>query len=192
MSTERLKKNLTYIGYLLVAFSIYYLGRIFVENIDVLREVPLSFKNLFVLVIALVLYFMGYLIFGFAWLLQLKEKYPLFSFKYSIFIIGRSQIGKYLPGNFGHFVGRLVLLPKNISKTDVTYTMFIENIVMLFTSSIIGIFYIFYFDFFKEIGTERISLIFAIIFVFSVVSYFGLKLLRKKIEFLEIKKNILA
>lgn len=175
-----------------MVFSIYFLGKIFIENIDVLYDIPLSFKSFFILVISLILYIVVYLIFSFAWLLQLKEKYPFFSFKYSVFIVGRSQIGKYLPGNVGHFVGRLVLLPKNISKTDVTYTMFIENIVMLFTSSIIGLFYIFYFDFFRAIGREKLALILVIVFVFSSISYFGLKLLRQKKDFLEIRKNILA
>ena len=185
-----IKKYLTYVGYLLVALSLIYLGQVFADNIEALHGVPPTLINYLILVTLLVFYIFGYAIFSYSWLLQLKVKYPEFSYRSAFSIIGRSQIGKYLPGNIAQFVARLALLPKNMKKTDVMYTMFIENIVMLTTSVVVGICYIFYFDFFREIGQQRLWLGLAAFLSFSLISYFGIRLLRNKFDFLKLSQSV--
>lgn len=185
------KKYISFIGYFLVFVSIYFLGKVFVDNFGVFKVIPFTFKNIFILISVVVVYILVYFVFSYAWCIQLKEKYTLFKFKDSVSIIGRSQIGKYLPGNVGHFLGRLVLLPSYINKADVSYIMFIENIVMLVSSSVLGCLYMFYFDFFDELELYGVSLSVFGVIAFSLLVYILFKMLRRKFKFLKISNIIL-
>lgn len=185
-----MKNYLSYFGYFFVGISIYFLVKIFVGSFDLLHGITVTKENMLIAILSISLYLLVYLILSYSWLMLLRDNYPHFNYVDSISIIGRSQIGKYLPGNIGHFVGRLVLLPRYMSKKDVSYTLYIENIVMVFSYIGLGCFYYKYFPIVSIFGQQNISLIFLAFLTFSLIAYTGFRFLRKKYEFLKVKNIV--
>jgi len=187
LNSETIKAKARYVGVLLVLLSLYYLGDILFNNLGSLQGIDLTGRNIMILVLLLCFHFAANGISSYAWVLQLKRKYPGFGFPRAYAITGLTQIGKYLPGNVGHYVARMVLISENVKKPDVAFTLFVETLVMTFTAAGIGFFYIFYFDVFSEFGASRIGII-AIAGLFGLIAVSaGLRFLRTKYEFLSLQ-----
>ncbi len=187
------KKILTIIGNILVFISFLFIFKIIIDNYQTIEHLEFNLKNIYIFILLLFLSIFGYLLFSFAWVLQLKDHYPSFNTKLSFYIISLSQIAKYLPGNIGHFVGRFYLAKKVLSKQDIIYTMFIENIMFISVSLLLGFGYIYYFDYTKYINLDEFSfstfiLIFSIISIGIFLKYFKPKINLLKIKFLNIIK----
>lgn len=181
------KKILTIIGNILVFISFLFIFKIIIDNYQTIEHLEFNFKNIYIFTILLFLSIFGYLLFSFTWVLQLKDHYPSFNTKLSFYIISLSQIAKYLPGNIGHFVGRFYLAKKILSKQDIIYTIFIENIIFISVSLLLGFGYIYYFDYTRYINLNEFSFS-AFILIFSIISIsIFLKYLKPKINLLKIK-----
>ena len=106
--------------------------------------------------------------------IQLQKKYPDFKLNDSFRIIAVTQIAKYLPGNIAHLLGRFYLTKNNISKSDIAYSITVENIMFVVSSLFIGSIYLFYFDLFSIFSSK-----------IEIVPYFSTCHFRKILLFIE-------
>jgi len=180
------KKYINFIGNILVMISFLIIYNIIIDNYQKEFHLEFNFYTIFIIFCVLILNLFGYILFSYTWVIQLKEKYSVISFIISFYIISISQIGKYLPGNIGHFVGRFYLAKKFISKKDIIYTIFIENIMFVIISLLFGILYTYYIDIseYKYLMNKLYITISIIAIIFSIALF--KEYLRNKINLLNI------
>ena len=172
-----LKKFARYIGNILVLISFYFIIKILLENY---QKIHIDFTpyTLLVIAIGIVGIWIGTMGISLGWYFQLKEKYPKITFFTSCFIVCFSQIGKYLPGNVGHFIGRGVMVQHIVSKSDIVYSLFVENIVLLIVAVAFGTGYLFFIDIDYYFSFGELLLVLLGIVAVAVT---GIYLVKKKI-----------
>ena len=69
----------------------------------------------------------------------LRTQYPTLAWKFSLRILGLSQIGKYLPGNVAHVAGRAVLARPLVQPLDITYSFVVESLLLVASHAAIGV-----------------------------------------------------
>lgn len=73
-----------------------------------------------------------------AWRILLSAALVTISYAQSLAILGIAQIGKYLPGNVFHYVGRVAIGAKQgISSTTIAVCVTIETVLLVITASLI-------------------------------------------------------
>ena len=144
MNFNAFKKYATLIGNIGVLVSLGFISKIVYNNINKVAAIDLSYVTIILFVFLILLGIIAYLFFAYSWSLQLKKKYPRFNFITSFKIIALTQIAKYVPGNIGHFVGRFYLAHSLVKKTDVVFSILIENILFTIASLFLGAFYLMY------------------------------------------------
>ncbi|MCX7544499.1 hypothetical protein [Marinicella gelatinilytica] len=176
-----MSKIIKFIGHALAIVSIIFLIQIFIENYHQLADLPLYWYSYVTVIIIILLGLTGFLIMSFAWLTQLKENYPDFGISEAFTILAVSQIAKYLPGNVGHYVGRYYLSAKYIKKADVIYSFLIENIMLVFASTLVGSFYLLYANINEWVGKQETYIALIIITLSLPVLYWANKKLKFKL-----------
>jgi hypothetical protein len=130
---------LHYLGNVLALAAMVFLG---VEIVNHLHEIPefqwriQSFLTLSsaLLFFVVVMYYASYV-----WVVLLRGCGIALPLKDAYTIIGKSLIGKYLPGNIFHFVGRVALgTHQGISTEAILLTMGIEAVVIALTAATIA------------------------------------------------------
>jgi uncharacterized membrane protein YbhN (UPF0104 family) len=172
-----LKQYARYIGNALVALSFYFIVRILVENYQKIH-IDFTFHTLSVIALGIVGIWIGTMGISLGWYYQLKEKYPRITFFTACFVVCYSQIGKYLPGNVGHFIGRGAMVQHIVSKSDIVYSLFVENIVLLIVAVAFGTGYLLFIDIDYYFSFGELLLVLAGIVSVSVA---GIYLVKKKI-----------
>jgi hypothetical protein len=105
-STQRLLKTLAYV---VVALATGYFVLELVRRFGDIPPIPWTWGTVAIAAISCLAGLLIVLLIGLMWLMLLRDqnvKLPLFK---ALQIVAISQIGKYLPGNVGHFAGRAVL-----------------------------------------------------------------------------------
>ena len=123
-----------FLGYLLCGTSLWLLYGVFTTQSENIQHVRLDATSLGVFVFALLVIVLGHMNLVMCWVLQLRKKHANISFQESFISIGLSQIAKYIPGNFAHFIGRAILVKDVNSKSDVALAMLIETLMMVVTA----------------------------------------------------------
>lgn len=182
---------LKYFGHFLSLVSIAIIFKILYENIDKIEHIEFSYQNILIFLFLIIWGLIGYSLFAYTWIVQLKHKYSEFTYLMSLKIIATTQINKYLPGNIGHFIGRYYMSKKYISKLDFTYTLLIENIIFVIASCIIGSIYIYFFDIsklLKEINFIYVLMSLSALFLLALLFIVFLK---KNIGFINLNFKII-
>jgi uncharacterized membrane protein YbhN (UPF0104 family) len=182
---EKYKTYLKFVGHILALTSIYILIKIFQENIDKIEHIELTSTNIIIIFSLILLGLINYLLVSISWVIQLKHKYQNFSLIHSFKIISTTQIAKYLPGNFGHFVGRFYLAKKHLNKIDITQSLLVENIMFVISSFLIGLLYLFYFDIFTILTLYTLILLFVVGVSILILVLFFINRTKIKLNFLE-------
>ena len=132
------KKYQAWTHYVFSIVAIIFFLYFFHENLASFPHIKLSSQNLLIFAICVCLSILSIFLSGLIWHLFLSDYHGkvFFSDTQTIFLI--SQLGKYFPGNFGHFLGRFVFakkidIPYNITLT----TLALEIIFMVVTSLLI-------------------------------------------------------
>ena len=173
-----LKKYVRYIGNILVLISFYFIIKILVDNYQKIH-IDFNLHTLTVIFIGIIGMWIGTAGISLGWHFQLKEKYPKITFFTSTFVVFFSQIGKYLPGNVGHFIGRGFLVKHIVSKSDIVYSLFVENIILLIVAIAFGIGYLFFIDIDYYFSFYELLLVLLAIVSVSIA---GIYLIKKKIS----------
>jgi len=188
MITAERKKIINYVGNILAIISIYYILDLIISNIS---DIELRFTSTSILIFALCLIFnlLSYIILAFTWKIQIEESYPSITLKKSIAFIGLSQVGKYLPGNFGHVLARGVMLKKYMKTADITLSFIIESLVMAATAASFGVFYLNYLE--TPLKDSNYLAIF-LLFLFFLTTPFIYKILKDKFGLYKISPLVVA
>ena len=183
-----LKKYVRYIGNILVAISFYFIIKILLDNYQKIH-IDFNLHTLAVILVGIAGIWIGTMGISLGWYFQLKEKYPKITFFTSCFVVCYSQIGKYLPGNVGHFIGRGVMIQHIVSKSDIVYSLFVENIVLLIVAVTFGVGYLLFIDIEYYFSfTQLLLVLLAIVFV----SMLGIYLIKKKIALYRLSPATIA
>lgn len=178
-----LKKYARYIGNILVLISFYFIIKILLDNYQKIH-IEFNLHTLTVIFIGIIGMWIGTANISLGWYFQLKEKYPKITFFTSTFVVFFSQIGKYLPGNIGHFIGRGFLVQHIVSKSDIVYSLFVENIILLIVAVAFGVGYLFFIDI--NYYFSFYELLFVLLGII-LVSIAGIYLVKKKISLYALK-----
>ena len=178
-----LKKYARYVGNILVLISFYFIIKILVDNYQKI-QIDFNFHTLTVIFIGIIGMWIGTAGISLGWYFQLKEKYPRITLPTSTFVVFFSQIGKYLPGNVGHFIGRGFLVKHIVSKSDIVYSLFVENIILLIVAVTFGIGYLFFIDIEYYFSFYELLLVLLAIILVSIT---GIYLVKKKISLYTLK-----
>ena len=111
MQSVRMRKFVRIAGIIILVVSLVYLGQSVAQNLGRLYEIDLDWSVLAVAVIVCVaLYTVALITNAVAWGLIVAHIQPAAtSLVAAIWVYGRSQIAKYLPGNVFHYAGRHVI-----------------------------------------------------------------------------------
>jgi len=184
------KKYSKYIGIVFSLFSLFYIFIILKDNFSIIIEILNKKQISFVIISGLILYAITQLNSVTSWYLQLHHKYPKIKFLSFYKIMGISQIGKYLPGNIGHIVGRAVLSKQYaINLKEVTTSIIYESLLLIYTGLMISIGYFFYFNQI-DLGIDNKVIIYSFISISILILIFIVSNKLKLISFLS-AKNIL-
>ena len=183
-----LKKYARYVGNILVLISFYFIIKILVDNYQKIH-IDFNLHTLTIIFIGIIGMWIGTAGISLGWYFQLKEKYPRITFPASTFVVFFSQIGKYLPGNVGHFIGRGFLVKHIVSKSDIVYSLFVENIILLIVAVTFGIGYLFFIDINYYFTFYELVLV---LFVIISISMTGIYLVKKKISLYALKLGTIA
>ena len=149
-----------FIGYAFTLLSFVYL--FFLLNEYSPRfQIEFELQNFILAILVGFVIFFGVLVLVFSWFLQLISVGVSITFSQSFNIIGKSQIVKYLPGNFAHMVGRYFLSKELMRKKIFINSLLLESVLLILAASIVGIYLIF----------QRFYFI-PVIWYFSAVSVF--------------------
>ena len=114
-----MKRALSWLGaFIGIACLLFFVGAVR-EHWDAFREISLSAGVLAGAVAAMVLYSCTYLTGAKSWQLVLRATDVRMDYRNSLGIITVSQFAKYIPGNVGHHLGRVLLAKKSGISTPV-------------------------------------------------------------------------
>jgi uncharacterized membrane protein YbhN (UPF0104 family) len=182
-----IKKYSKYLGIIFSLFSLIYIVLILNKNFLLIIDI-LSKKQISIVIIGgLILYAITQLNSVSSWYVQLHNKYP--KIKYLIYykIIGTSQIGKYLPGNVGHIIGRAFLSKIfNINLKDVTTSILYESLLLIYTGLLISIGYFVYFNQI-DLGFDSRIIVYLLLGISILILFFVISNKIKLLSFLPAK-----
>lgn len=185
------KKYFKYIGHIFSIISLVFIFNILSENLEQLKYIKFTVFEVTIIFLLIFWGLLGYFIFAYTWIIQLKNRYPDFTYKISLKIIATTQIGKYLPGNIGHYIGRYYLSKYHLSKTDVTYSLFIENIVFLISYCIIGSIYLLFIDIKELFNSANFTIVFIGIFIFISLTIPFVFYIQKKLDIINLNLKVI-
>lgn len=143
-ATNRLIKLL---GILFTVVSLWYVSTLVYNHFGEIKKLFLQPNIFWFIFLGLMLYAVTQINAVISWFLLLRDKYQSIPFRVFYVILAKSQIGKYIPGNFSHILGRSYLSKwYNIKITDVAKSIFAETILLLYVGFIIGSAYFIFFD----------------------------------------------
>lgn len=117
-------------------YFIYYLK----NNFSDIPTIKVNSYTYFYFIFAFCLSFLPNLLGGFSWHLLLSYTQESIPIKHSLIIFTTSQFGKYLPGNFGHHIGRVAIATSyGLKISRVLFTMVIEFYLSLMSAFILAI-----------------------------------------------------
>lgn len=150
MNKKRIKFILTL---LFVCISFGFFAFYLFRNYQNLPNIHWNIQTVLVSALSLFIYTGNILIGGIIWFILLKDYDAKIKWTEVLGIISRSQFGKYLPGNIGQHVGRVVLAnEKEVPIITTLQTLFIESAILAIAGisiSILG-FFLYSFESFND------------------------------------------
>ncbi|PKA15931.1 hypothetical protein CH363_10495 [Leptospira haakeii] len=156
MNKKRIKFILTL---LFVCISFGFFAFYLYRNYQNLPYIHWNAQTVLVSVLALFIYTGNFLIAGTIWFILLKDYGAKIEWKETLRIISVSQFGKYLPGNIGQHVGRVVLAnEKEVPIITTLQTLFIESAILAIAGISISVLGFFFYSF-QSFHDSRIVII---------------------------------
>ena len=129
------KKSLTLVlAFLITILSFAFLTNVFLENLEVISATSFEIKDLLYLVFGVVVSIIGHLLLASGWFTYLSGGNEQFKYKDACVVVGLSQLSKYIPGNFAHLLGRVILAEKWFKKSLVAQSLLVESILLVIVS----------------------------------------------------------
>lgn len=127
-----MKRLLALAGLLISLVCVWFFARAIAQHWGVLSRVVLTHAVWMTLTLALVVYVATYFVASFAWSRSLKAMAQPLTFFAAMRILLLSQFAKYLPGNVGHHVGRVLLARRaGLSLDAVVGSMLLDTLLVL-------------------------------------------------------------
>jgi hypothetical protein len=128
------KKIYNFVGLVVVVLSVLFLGKKILLNISRLN---FSSSTIFYIFVGSIFYALFYYLLCFGWLLFVRILNKEKSILDILYIYTRCSIGKYFPGNVGHYVGRQFIASRiGISQKVIAFASMLEIICQI-TSAVI-------------------------------------------------------
>lgn len=128
------------LGLLLTVIAAFYFAAFAIKHIGSLPELQWNWKTYASFAGTTVLYSTVTLIGGYAWFLLLRAVKEPVGLTQAVVIFSLSQFAKYLPGNVGHHVGRVVLAKSyGMNVQRVILTMVIEAGWVIVSASVVAL-----------------------------------------------------
>ncbi|MBV8886430.1 MAG: flippase-like domain-containing protein [Chroococcidiopsidaceae cyanobacterium CP_BM_RX_35] len=133
------KRTISWAGYFLVTLSLLFLTNNLVKNLHSLSSFKVNAKSILSLILATAICTTIVAVLSFAWLILIRGGGVLLGIKQAFVLVGRSQIGKYLPGNVFQYVGRVALgHQQGIPIEAIIFSTGFETFLMIVTGVVIG------------------------------------------------------
>ncbi len=132
------KQALVWFGRMLMLVSLGYLGVQMWTHAGTVQALSLGIDALSLLLLLTLLPALAVIAYASMWHVIISSRFNL-SLRRSLYIYGRSQIAKYLPGNVFHYVGRAALCKQfGVSLKDCGISISIETAIMLVVATLVG------------------------------------------------------
>jgi len=164
------------IGVFFTLVSLWFVSLLVHGHFDEIRKLIVQPNSLWFIFFGMLLYGVTQINAVITWFLLLREKYQTIPFRVFYVILAKSQIGKYIPGNFGHILGRSYLSKLHcITISDVAKSIFGETVLLLYVGFIFGSAYFTFFDssLFGYSGYWFTVII--VVFTFIILGYLSIK-----------------
>lgn len=116
------------------------IGHVLLSELDRMPSVSLSLHSASALVAAVVLVVCVELVHSLGWREVVRAGLPEFTWAQSFVICGRSQIGKYLPGNIFHYAQRTVLLREaGLETGSALSSITVDALVLLVAAALVAL-----------------------------------------------------
>lgn len=133
MNTHHLMIVRKLLGYLLLAVCLAYFGSFFLANLSGLQDISIVSDHIFALAVATAIIAVSNTILpAYSWWLLVHPVQGTLGLLQSIWIYAYTQIGKYLPGNVGHHIGRVFVASQlGIDRKVATWSVVAEALLLL-------------------------------------------------------------
>lgn len=133
MNTQRMLLVRKLLGLALFVVCLGYFISFFLANLSGLQDLSLVSDHLLPLLLATIaIIICNTILPAYSWWLLINPVQPILRRTHSIWIYAYTQIGKYLPGNIGHHVGRIFVSSQfGIDRKVATWSVVSEAVLML-------------------------------------------------------------
>lgn len=140
--TVQNKQRLKILSYFIIALIFYLLIRSLYQNRGKVDWSKLDF-NILYLLLSLVFVFLSYMVSIYSWKLMLAEMGEKIGYFQALRIVGKSQLGKYLPGGVWMTASRVYLAEQEgLSKSKVLLSSLVEQEYVFVTALVLSILFL--------------------------------------------------
>lgn len=179
-------------GFLLLATCLTYFGSFFLDNISSLQDISIVTDHVFVVAIAVAIIAVSNTILpAYCWWLLVNPIQNSIKPSQSIWIYAYTQIGKYIPGNVGHHLGRVFVASSlGFDRKVIAWSVVAEAFLILVFATIQAmiIFLIFFPTFDFPIGRWLPATRIVVVFSLVVMTIFGVYFVVNRLNWIPIRQ----
>lgn len=144
---KHLKKSATIFGVLLSVLSVYFVINLVLAHKEDFGAIWDAKHSGMAVALGVVVYAVSQLCAVVSWRALIHGAYLHLPFVIYFKIVGLSQIGKYIPGNVSHLIGRAYLSNQyGIKLKDLSFSLIAETVLLVISGVFIGTFYIVFYQ----------------------------------------------
>lgn len=135
-----LSKIKPYLRWFILGGTLFFVAYAFKNHWQAIATVRLTYESFFILILALIVTLLAHFWSGWVWTWILKEFKQSVNLKWALKIYLVTNLAKYLPGNIGHFYGRIVAVHKAGSTIEsASLSVLLEPLLMATAALFIAI-----------------------------------------------------
>ncbi|MGB5592474.1 MAG: lysylphosphatidylglycerol synthase domain-containing protein [Crocosphaera sp.] len=130
----------SYVKWLILGFTLFFIIATFRNHWQAVTEIRLNYQGWLFLFLALIVTILAHIWSGIVWIWILKLFKQSFDYKWGLKVYLITNIYKYLPGNVGHFYGRInAVSQQGISLSVASLSVLLEPLLMAASALLIAL-----------------------------------------------------
>jgi uncharacterized membrane protein YbhN (UPF0104 family) len=130
----------SYLKWIILGFTLFFIISTFRNHWQAVSEIRLNYQGFLYLFLALFVTLLAHIWSGIVWVWILKLFQQSFGYKWGLKVYLITNIYKYLPGNVGHFYGRITAISKqDISLSIASLSVLLEPLLMAASALLIAL-----------------------------------------------------
>ncbi len=130
----------SYVKWLILGFTLFFIIATFRNHWQAVTEIRLNSQGLLFLFLALIVTILAHIWSGIVWIWILKLFKQSFAYRWGLKVYLITNVYKYLPGNVGHFYGRITAVSKQgISLSVASLSVLLEPLLMAASALLIAL-----------------------------------------------------